>query len=202
MAAWLRHLIVPADTGATRPNRKTRFPPADSSFPWDALPEIIFGEPAPGPAYNATPEDGVTPAPYVSSLTQSERHFAHAARLNLLLVATDVDPPEVLPALRWDCHEPMTTWTPGDVLVLPANAQGGTLLLEDISALALEDQRRLYGWLDTSPEWMQVVSITSRSLLPYIQAGAFLERLYYRLNIVCGEIARTRPVNRPDASSQ
>jgi DNA-binding NtrC family response regulator len=64
------------------------------------------------------------------------------------------------------------------------------LLLEDVSALTLEDQRRLYGWLDASSRWMQVVSITSRSLLPSIQEGAFLEMLYYRLNIICGEVAR------------
>ena len=64
------------------------------------------------------------------------------------------------------------------------------MLLEDVSALTLEDQRRLYGWLDASTRWMQVVSITSRSLLPSIQEGAFLEMLYYRLNIICGEVAR------------
>jgi hypothetical protein len=159
---------------------------ADIYFPCEALTEVVFDDAATEAA--ASQEDWNTPAPYVSSLRLWEWRVARMARLNLLLIARDVDPRKILDALRSDCHEPITTWAPGEVLILPANAQAGTLLLEDISALALEDQRRLYGWLDAST--MQVVSITSRSLLPSIQAGAFLETLYYRLNIICGEVAR------------
>lgn len=193
MAIWIRRLIGPrelrAAQGTADPSQKTLASPhADIYF--TSLPEVVFDDGEAEPAFGGSQEDGDTPAPYVSSLTQWERRLAHIARLNLLLIATDVDPREVLDALRSDCHQPITTWTPGEVLVLPATAQAGTLLLEDISALALEDQRRLYGWLDASTGWMQVVSITSRSLLPSIRAGAFLEVLYYRLNIVCGEVAR------------
>ena len=195
MAIWLRRRIVPrelrAAQGAAHPSEKTPASPhADIYFTCDEPSEAVFDDAAAEPAFGASQEDEDAPAPYVSSLTQWEWRIAHATRLNLLLIATDVDPREVLDTLRSDCPEPIMTWTPGEVLVLPANAQAGTLLLEDISALALEDQRRLCGWLDASTGWMQVVSITSRSLLPSIQAGAFLERLYYRLNIICGEVAR------------
>jgi hypothetical protein len=172
-------------------------PHADIYFPCEALPEVVFDDAATESAFGASQEDWTTPAPYVSSLRLWEWRVARMARLNLLLIATDVDPRKVLDALRSDCHEPITTWAPGEVLILPANAQAGTLLLEDISALALDDQRRLYGWLDARTGCMQVVSITSRSLLPSIQAGAFLETLYYRLNIVCGEVARA--AERPNA---
>lgn len=181
MAIWIRRRIVPRELRAAHP---------DIYFSCEDPSEVVFDDAAAEPTFGAGQEDGDRPAPYVSSLTQWERRLAHATRLNLLLIATDVNPRELLDALRWDCPEPIITWTPGEVLVLPANAQAGTLLLEDISALALEDQRRLYSWLDASTGWIQVVSITSRSLLPSIQEGAFLEMLYYRLNIICGEVAR------------
>jgi hypothetical protein len=197
VAIWIRRPIVPPELRAAQPSPKTS-PDADIYFTCDD-PSEVFDDAAAAAAFGASQEDGSAPAPYVSSLTQWERRIAHAARLNLLLIATDVNPREVLDALRSDCPEPIMTWAPGEVLVLPANAQTGTLLLEDISALALEDQRRLHRWLDASTGWMQVVSITSRCLLPSIKAGAFLERLYYRLNIICGEVARgaERPHDRP-----
>ena len=178
MAIWERRRIDPRELRTAHP---------DIDFTCDDPPEI-FDDAAAERAFRAIQDDGDTPARYVSSLTRSERHLAHAARLNLLLIAADVDPRDVLDALRRDCPEPIITWTPGEVLALPANAHSGTLFLEDISALTLEDQRRLCGWLETSTA--QVVSITSRPLLPCIQAGAFLEMLYYRLNIISGEVVR------------
>ena len=181
MAIWIRRRFV---------NRELRAVHPDISFSCEDPSEVVFSDAARESAFGDGQEDEDRQSPYVSSLTRWERRLAHATRLNLLLIATDVDPRELLEALRWDCPEPVMTWAPGEVLILPANAQTGTLLLEDVSALTLEDQRRLYGWLETSTGWMQVVSITSRSLLPSIQEGAFLEMLYYRLNIICGEVAR------------
>ena len=181
MAIWIRRRIDPRELRAAHP---------DISFSCEDPSAIVFDAAPTEPAFGDVREDADRPASYVSSLTPWERRLAHATRLNLLLIATDVDPRELLEALRWDCPEPIMTWTPGEVLVLPANAHAGTLLLEDVSALTLDDQRRLYGWLEASTGWMQVVSITSRSLLPSIQEGTFLEILYYRLNIICGEVAR------------
>jgi hypothetical protein len=180
---WIRRRVDPRELRAAHP---------DISFSCEHPSEIGFAAAATEPAFGHGQGDADR-SPYVSSLTPWERRLAHATRLNLLLIATDVDPREILEALRWDCPEPITTWTPGEVLVLPAIAQAGSLLLEDVSALTLDDQRRLYGWLEASTGWMQVVSITSRCLLPSIQAGAFLEMLYYRLNVICGEVARVAP---------
>ena len=180
MAIWIRRRIDLRELRAAHP---------DIDFICDDPPEI-FDDAAAERAFGAIQDDGDTPARYVSSLTRSERHLAHAARLNLLLIAPDVDPRDVLDALRRDCPEPIITWTPGEVLALPANAHRGTLFLEDISALTLEDQRRLHEWLETSTGCTQVVSITSRPLLPFIEAGAFLEMLYYRLNVISGEVVR------------
>jgi hypothetical protein len=195
VAIWLRRVIVPRELrampGSVHPDQKTfDSTHTGSYFPCDDTSEFVFEDEAGVPSFGGSQDDGDAPAPYISSLTQWERRIAHAARLNLLLIATDVDPRDVVDVLRCDCPAPIVTWAPGELLVLPEVAHSGTLLLEDLSALALEDQRRLYGWLDASTGWMQVVSITSRSLLPAIQAGAFLEMLYYRLNIVCGVVAR------------
>lgn len=211
MAAWLRRPIVPSASGAARnaahrnenaltsPDADPRIiditdirrPAHRIYFPCDALGGAAPGESEAEPRLGASQEAGDTSTAYVSSLSWEELRLVHVARLNLLLIATDVDTREVLDAFRTYCHEPITTWSPGEPLVLPANAQPGTLMLEDISALTLEDQCRLHGWLGPSAGCTQVVSITSRSLLPSIRAGVFLDTLYYRLNIVCGEVART-----------
>jgi hypothetical protein len=60
----------------------------------------------------------------------------------------------------------------------------GTVVLHDVDKLGLMWQRQLFAWLDTEAGRTQVVSTTSRSLLPLIAAGDFLERLFYRLNTV------------------
>jgi hypothetical protein len=194
VAIWLRRLIIPRELravpGSGHPAQKTLASPHGTIyFPSEDPSELVFEDEETVPAFGASQERNA-PAPYISSLTQWERRIAHAARLNLLLIATDVDRRDVVDVLRCDCPEPLITWRPGETLMLPPPTESGTLLLEDLSALPLDDQRRLYGWLDASTGWMQVVSITSRSLLPSIEAGAFLETLYYRLNIVCGVVAR------------
>jgi hypothetical protein len=60
----------------------------------------------------------------------------------------------------------------------------GTVVLHDVDRLSLRWQSELFGWLDTEAGRTQVVSTTSRSLLPLIAAGDFLEQLFYRLNTV------------------
>jgi hypothetical protein len=60
----------------------------------------------------------------------------------------------------------------------------GTVVLHDVDKLNLRWQRQLFAWLDTEAGRTQVVSTTSRSLLPLIATGDFLERLFYRLNTV------------------
>ena len=60
----------------------------------------------------------------------------------------------------------------------------GTVVLHDVDRLGLRWQRELFAWLDAEAGRTQVVSTTSRSLLPLIAAGDFLEPLFYRLNTV------------------
>jgi hypothetical protein len=111
----------------------------------------------------------------------------HAAGLNLLLIGVEGVTGEIVEALRPELREPITIWQPGERLVLPPAAHVGTLILYDVSALPLADQRRLFVWLQDAVG-MQVISTASAPLLPLIGTGAFLDTLYYRLNTACLEV--------------
>jgi PEGA domain/Sigma-54 interaction domain len=62
--------------------------------------------------------------------------------------------------------------------------EAGTVVLHDVDTLNLASQQQLLEWLDVVVGRTQVVSTSSRSLLPLIATGEFLDTLYYRLNIV------------------
>jgi hypothetical protein len=83
---------------------------------------------------------------------------------------------------------PVATWRTGEPLVLPPVARARTLILQDVGALTRADQHRLLDWLDRAAGRTQVVSTTPASLWPRVQAGAFIDRLYYRLNTVCMDV--------------
>jgi hypothetical protein len=68
-------------------------------------------------------------------------------------------------------------------LQLPPDKRG-TLLLNEVAALALEDQIALYDWLGTDAGDLRVVSVTTSSLAPLVARGAFLEGLLHRLGAV------------------
>jgi hypothetical protein len=79
---------------------------------------------------------------------------------------------------------PRIEWRPGRPLVLPVELAGGTLVLREIGALTRDDQRYLDEWATQSAPATRIVSTTSRSMVPLIDNGVFMERLYYRLNTV------------------
>jgi transcriptional regulator of acetoin/glycerol metabolism len=110
--------------------------------------------------------------------------LARAAGVNLLIVVpegTTGFEELLIPELAG----PVVSWQPGERLMLPQAAQTGTLLLHDVGALSLHDQRYLIEWLERAAGQTQVVSLTTAPLLPLVQADTFLARLYYRLNTVC-----------------
>jgi DNA-binding NtrC family response regulator len=95
----------------------------------------------------------------------------------------------VLQTLVQDPEEPVASWCPGERLVLPPAARAGTMILKDVGALAPEDQHRLLDWLEAAAGRTQVVSTTPATLLPRVEAGTFIEQLYYRLNTVCVDMS-------------
>jgi hypothetical protein len=104
-------------------------------------------------------------------------------RPNLLISgppeATDAFVRGLTPSLRL----PIRRVACGD-LQSPPQA-GGTLILEDVGSLDGQQQQAFYSWLGEN--WQtatQVISIAPTALYPRVQAGTFLEALYYRLNVM------------------
>jgi len=112
-------------------------------------------------------------------------------RANLLLVGVDDRLQRILELLSRDYREPVAVWTPDQQLVLPATDRVKTLILRDVGSLSHVDQGRLYNWLDEAAGRTQVVSTTPERLLPRVQAGAFMNALYYRLNVLYVEVPET-----------
>jgi hypothetical protein len=69
--------------------------------------------------------------------------------------------------------------------------ESGTIVLKDVDALSRHEQERLTQWLDTAqpPAW-QMIALTTIPLYHRVQTGAFLDALYYRLNIVHLEVSQ------------
>jgi hypothetical protein len=112
-----------------------------------------------------------------------ELHAIGMPRVNLLLTGRPLAIDYLLSSFDIGCAEPVLTWDPGEPLVLPI-AEGGTILLRNVGAMALQDQQRLLQWLNAAMGRTQVISTTARPLMGQVLAGDFDDTLYYRLNTV------------------
>jgi DNA-binding NtrC family response regulator len=65
----------------------------------------------------------------------------------------------------------------------------GTLVLRDVDCLKPVEQVQLLEWLQQNDFALQVVASTSVPLLPRVATGAFLDSLYYRLNVLYLDLA-------------
>lgn len=106
-------------------------------------------------------------------------------RVNLLLMGSNDIVQPMVESLAARFHQPVGTWSPGERLVLPPAERTGTMVLNDVGSLALQDQIQLLEWLATATGRTQVVSTAPSPLLPRVQSGGFIDTLYYRLNTVC-----------------
>lgn len=100
-----------------------------------------------------------------------------------------------------------------DETLLPAGApdlldmaSGGTILIEEISSLSLDQQERLLRLLDaaaTRPDGAdtdapRVIAAASRDLVSEVNAGRFREDLYYRLGVAPVHLPPLRARSRDD----
>ena len=62
----------------------------------------------------------------------------------------------------------------------------GTLILMEIARLKGSQQSDLVAWMDEGhrSDDVQIVSTTSRQMMPLVESGEFRAELYYRLNVV------------------
>jgi hypothetical protein len=65
----------------------------------------------------------------------------------------------------------------------PAHTDG-TLILRGVEALDRGQQVMLLGWLETPQNKTRVIATSATPVYLLVQAEAFLERLFYRLNVV------------------
>ena len=112
-----------------------------------------------------------------------------SAHPNVLVVGEKVDTAAALKVLGVGHRLPVVVWNCGSArLTRPPSQNVGTLILNDVAALSLEEQRVLCEWLDDARGRFQVVTTSAEPLLPLVKNGAFLEVLYYRLNVVYAEL--------------
>jgi hypothetical protein len=121
--------------------------------------------------------------------THMDLTLARLHRANVLLMGPPLLVEDALQRLLSELREPIYTWTAPDPLELPSPEQSGTLILREIGELVPADQQRLAWWLESSAGRTQVISTTASQLVKRVDAGVFLDTLYYRLNVVCVDIS-------------
>jgi hypothetical protein len=106
-----------------------------------------------------------------------------AGRPNLLLEGPESQVDAVVFALRPHLPGPLAAWCGG---ALPAEHRG-TLIVQGAHRLDASQQQQLMQWLDDTQGTVRVIA-TSEPLFPLVGRGAFLDALYYRLNVIRVEV--------------
>jgi hypothetical protein len=104
--------------------------------------------------------------------------------VNVMLVGDTATTSALVEASRPYLPEPIFVVRGGNPFTLPNAKQIVTLILVDVERIALVDQHGLNVWLDKHRAHPRVISTAQTPVLPLVRAGAFLESLYYRLNMV------------------
>jgi hypothetical protein len=116
--------------------------------------------------------------------------FARACRANLLLVGAEPAVADLLLSLWSTLGEPLMIRRGGDRLQLPPGSEPvATMIIQAVDTLTGYEQRALQDWLVLRQGRTRVVSTASASPLPLVEAGAFSDSLYYRLNVFCIDLS-------------
>ena len=114
----------------------------------------------------------------------SDLDLARGTRTNLLVVGDDDVVAGLITSLWPSLATPIVVRQRGERLRLsPLFPPVATIVIYDVDTLTRHEQRALSHWIAAKGR-TQVVSTASKSLRPMLQAGAFNEALYYRLNVV------------------
>lgn len=114
-------------------------------------------------------------------------------RPNALIIGDERERAPILERIVKNAKHPLhRTQLPG-TLALPESSDG-TLLVDDVAGLSPDQQLRLLRWLDDRRR-MQVISTSERNLYSLVETGAFLDALYYRLNVITLDLA-PKPTDR------
>ena len=101
---------------------------------------------------------------------------------NLLLIGDDAALESAFQRIQPYLRAAIAPWIPDIASIVPATAFG-TLVVKDVRRLDGRQQAALTALIGAVPD-IQVVSMARAPVYPLIEAGEFLEDLYYRLNVV------------------
>jgi sigma-54-interacting transcriptional regulator len=112
----------------------------------------------------------------------SDYQWIASAPLNTMLIGPRNLTHEILKTVGRQLEAPVVHVKSNGHLRLPPPGSRGTVVLDDVERLTLEDQRRLFDWLGSIPTHTRVVCTSTRPLTNVLLGGTFLDGLYYRLN--------------------
>jgi hypothetical protein len=116
-------------------------------------------------------------------LAASEWLILRSHRPNVLVTGSVDLIDAVLDTLRPELRCPIHEWSPERTL--PRGIDWNTLLIRNVGALSMPQQCELLTWMEEhASRPIQIVSTSPFELLRLVYDGAFLDRLYYRLNTV------------------
>lgn len=116
--------------------------------------------------------------------------IVRTGRVNTLLIGSRETTAALLAAIRPGLRGPVRSWRPGERLTLTDGAPVGTLILHEVAELPHVEQERLLTCLDRAPG-VRVISTATASPLPRVEAGEFVETLFYRLNLITIDAPRS-----------
>jgi transcriptional regulator of aromatic amino acid metabolism len=121
--------------------------------------------------------------------------YAHHVNVLLEGPETAIEPVvrQLLPHLR----QPVVSIRSGTALSLP-DMEIGTLIVDEVRTLTMEDQAHLLEWLNAASSPPRVISTSSQALFPCVELGLFAVALYYRLNVILMRIGSSNvgPLSR------
>ena len=126
-----------------------------------------------------------TPGEAISLPSLEEVLRLASAHTNLLLEGQEPRLEAVLSVLMTRLSRPVTIWSPG---TLSTGEDRGTLIVRRVDNFDDAQQKRLVHWLEKTAGGVRVVATTSVPLFAMVQRAAFLDRLYYLLNIIRVEL--------------
>jgi hypothetical protein len=109
--------------------------------------------------------------------------LTHSSRPNGLLIGSSERTLAILRRLEEVLPGAVVHW-PRDGEPWKAPLPPSTVVLHQVTALSADDQQALLAWLSDDGVRVQVIALDSRPVHPFVEQGAFLEALYYRINWV------------------
>ena len=153
------------------------------------------------PAHASLPLRDVNALEPLVGVPSDELSWLSRAHTNILVVGDEVATGAALSDLQSAYDGPLVEWSCGGLpLVLPPADSANTLILHGIASLLPAEQQMLSDWLSDAHGRTHVVATSTTSLLPLVASGAFLEILYYRLNIIYVDV--TAPSSRIEPAAE